>query len=766
MQKTIQSNPLLESCDVSALCKVLIANGKSDGLFRYGTDEYKDICNLRNIRNNYSHPEGILELPSETMDKIFDDVELVYRRFDWGLTNVKAIRQDTMTQEELKKLLTLWEDDCKKEAEEVKKRFKDEQRDVLKNLPIYVLNKDKEFELVERKRAKYTAQLSLLPTEVVNEHIADQLSEFHKRCADAKSMEYKDLITESERTCFIRGVAGIGKTTLAEWMTLMWARGDVFNDMFDFLLLVKCRELDSQKKSIKQYIKEELGVDPRHLSCGNRVLVIIDGIDEVPDLATILDNTDSKLHAILKKGKPFLQGHATIITGRPHIESTLKRYEKDLTGQLRIVEIIGLQKEDIVKHIEIFCNNDGESAANIQTKIKNSPAMAKLATVPQYLNTLCCVLSMNGEDVKVERMTTLYVWTLVSFWRQHADWKLREAYEIFKDPNVSKFFVDLAEISYNLLLENKIIFEEDKLPEAIKTAMKNKESEDKKEKEESKKMQEMFKIFIVEKKNSFGIKYQFRHLTMHEFFAAAHCWIKSIKVTELLGKQWYEVVRFYGGFFGAEDCGDKDERRIVRMFMECLKMNQSAEIQNQNLMRKTDFFGEVLTNIIDELEINFVLDLFQEMFDEVGEDGEVFHSNRALQASLQVYFSHTRLIRFYKSISPSDLRLFRIATKNAEGDDSLKNNIIIFKDFIFTAGTDKDTLFEDVLKILPFFRKVEFSNCEFQACPWRIEASWPKKADLLKSININFTDCKVTGDDYTLLEELKSRVTLSCRFLR
>ena len=116
VQKTIQSNPLLESCDVSALCKVLIANGKSDGLFRYGTDEYKDICNLRNIRNNYSHPEGILELPSETMDKIFDDVELVYRRFDWGLTNVKAIRQDTMTQEELKKLLTLWEDDCKKEA--------------------------------------------------------------------------------------------------------------------------------------------------------------------------------------------------------------------------------------------------------------------------------------------------------------------------------------------------------------------------------------------------------------------------------------------------------------------------------------------------------------------------------------------------------------------------------------------------------------------------------------------------------------------------
>ena len=84
-----------------------------------------------------------------------------------------------------------------------------------------------------------------------------------KQVKDQGALEYEKLITANDRHCFLRGVAGIGKTSLLEYMTLKWAKRELFKDddgreLFDFLFLIKCRELEESKsETIEAFIKRK-----------------------------------------------------------------------------------------------------------------------------------------------------------------------------------------------------------------------------------------------------------------------------------------------------------------------------------------------------------------------------------------------------------------------------------------------------------------------------------------------------------------------------
>ena len=84
---------------------------------------------------------------------------------------------------------------------------------------------------------------------------------------DGGTLDYDELISAKDRRCFLRGVAGIGKTSLIEYIALKWAKRVMFLDengeaLFDFLFLVKCRELGVlENETMKEYFNREFDVD-------------------------------------------------------------------------------------------------------------------------------------------------------------------------------------------------------------------------------------------------------------------------------------------------------------------------------------------------------------------------------------------------------------------------------------------------------------------------------------------------------------------------
>ena len=299
----------------------------------------------------------------------------------------------------------------------------------------------------------------------------------------------------------------------------------------------------------------------------------------------------TKLRALLKRNNNFLKDHATIITGRPHIESVLNRVQ-DKIGEYKRIEIAGLTPTEIDKHIDVIANDNKAAATKIKMTINSSANMLALAAIPQYLETLCHVIAMEreGATMTTDTMTPLYVWSLASLMQscQNKDQERKGFYKTLSDKKVAKLYIEVSMISFELLKDSKIIFKEQEFAVI---------------KEICKENQELFNTFFITKQANKKASYQFQHLTLHEFFAATHCMLKKITVEELLELELYEVVRFIGGFIAAKE--STDDENIVKLYIECLENAQEKEeksfqvVQHESGAQVTEFFNSVLEYLKD-----------------------------------------------------------------------------------------------------------------------------------------------------------------------
>ena len=108
------------------------------------------------------------------------------------------------------------------------------------------------------------------------------------------------------------------------------------------------------------------------------------------------------------------------MTGRPHVENVL---DQPNIGRCKVVEMMGLGKQDIDEYIEKFttcieedCSSDCRPLIN-QT-IEASVNLHPILCVPQFLNAICCVSVLtSGKGIGNE--TELYCWTLYLLFKQH-----------------------------------------------------------------------------------------------------------------------------------------------------------------------------------------------------------------------------------------------------------------------------------------------------------------------------------------------------------
>ena len=347
----------------------------------------------------------------------------------------------------------------------------------------------------------------------------------------SNDIEISQLNDKDSRVTFIRGVAGMGKSVLAKQLTVWWANGDMYTN-FKLCIMFQCRDLNFFQRSKgakleKHEVFEEFlkSICNFELGDGEGILFVVDGIDELYDINT----DDSIIRQLLDLTCSKFKNSKIIITGRPQVEEKLVEHGNEMGG-LQTVQIQGLNDDQIDEYISKF-----SSLQDNITAIKKSKDASKrclpILHVPQFLNTFCCIAILT-EGKAIHNEAELYSWTVYLLLLQHADKPgslNKTVSEIFKE--YSKALMALSEVCYNLLNENKIIFEGDveSLVKNIKTG------------------KNFVQSLFIDVSDNRQKKFEFKHLSIMEFFAALFiCNNKNPKkmIKESLEKGFIEVVSF------------------------------------------------------------------------------------------------------------------------------------------------------------------------------------------------------------------------------
>ena len=446
---------------------------------------------------------------------------------------------------------------------------------------------------------EFSVMLKLVPNETSQDTFSSEREKHFEELRESRTccIDISNVIDGSVRVTFLRGIPGSGKSVLAKQMAFGWANGTLFKN-FGKCIYFECRKVneykldegkhDSNDQLIANFLKKTL--------CGNffedeeDTLIIIDGVDELFDFR----EENSVIFQFLDRSNLFAKS-TIVVTGRPHAEKLLRAPRRDI-GKFKIIEIRGLSEIDRRKYIQWFSSFVDEEHARmyrlfINKTIDESDSVKFLTSIPQFLNTLCCV-SILTEGRKVQNETELYSWTVFLLLRQHIFEREVAQGDSFIYTVFTKYrrsVEGLSQISFDLYLNNQIIFKRDDYKVLLDSI--------------SDGASHIEKGFIhglfVDISDNFNKILQFKHLSLMEFFAAMHvCKLKdpTERIKRLLSNKMVEVVRYLCGLYGGAFQGPKN---IVKYLLMCilepeLEWGNSVSIESE----MKEFALSVLENVV------------------------------------------------------------------------------------------------------------------------------------------------------------------------
>ena len=275
----------------------------------------------------------------------------------------------------------------------------------------------------------------------------------------------------------IRGRAGVGKTTLVEYIAREWAAKKLWHCHFDYVFVVKLREFfEDQKWSLSDLLLDGLQLEEHDKRaafeeiCRNSkgVLLLFDGGDE---LAGGVGHSKERfpieekvvmsrmIYRVISCG--LLPDASVVITTRPTNQIPSKPFG-------RVIDVYGFTKDGIKQYVDKFCTGNVQLREFIQMNIDSNPNMATFCHTPVQCVFICKTLadmferSESGSVPDIRTMTQLYVKATHRLGRKlhpslkfdDSDLDLEQIFSILEEP----FLKHAALAKDNMTRPLKIIF--------------------------------------------------------------------------------------------------------------------------------------------------------------------------------------------------------------------------------------------------------------------------------------------------------------------
>ena len=378
--------------------------------------------------------------------------------------------------------------------------------------------------------------------------------------AEGSEIDVDDIFGSSEEDndplVLVEGSPGIGKTTFCLKLAHDWANGAMPRNFpsFKLVFLLKCRDIIKDvmeeifeqllPEDLEEKVKEALAKFLEDLDHQKQILIILDGLDELPE------KSEDRMNKVLGR-KKLSFSYVLATTRQEKGIYTREQFKFDFC-----LAIEGFSEENSIeyirKHFRTIQTKDPSKGERLIEELKSNSLLRHLQRNPLNLLLLCVVYEDHDGSLP-SSITDLYQTIVRCLLRRYCAREELKAAE--KDKDLDKQFempiLALGELAWKCLLNDRLSFYEDELEEL----------------ERSNENIVARRLGLVYKEESLKrLKprhaYSFLHKTFQEYLAAAHIahkfqrsefqMLEQILFPEIARKKFQQVFAFVCGILGQE----------------------------------------------------------------------------------------------------------------------------------------------------------------------------------------------------------------------